>query len=468
MIRKLLEAFEAGRSQVLLRGLDAAGEPAWECTGEDLLQRVAAWQGWLRRQGARPGDRVALALPRGPDLLPAHVAVLASGETVVPLDPTLPPAERARILERAAPRAILERVGSGAPAPRGPGAGQALHPHPDGAPALLIFTSGTTGEPKGVPHLEPSLEANLAGLAQVWQLSAHDRLLHALPAHHVHGLVLALYGSARLGIPIVMLERFDAQACLRALARWEITLFMGVPTMYHRMLESAQLPELPQLRLCVSGSAPLAARDFSEWRHRFGEPPLERYGLSETLICTSNRLQARRPGCVGWPLPKTEVRLADDGEVEVRGPGVMAGYWNAPERTATAFRDGFFRTGDLGRLESDGALVLTGRKKDLILVGGSNVIPGEVERALQGDPGVDELAVAGVPDADRGELVGAFVIARPDAEPIALEARLRARASEGLARYKQPRLYRFVDSLPRNAMGKVDRRALARQEDRNP
>lgn len=463
MIRRILEAFEDGHSQVLVSGLDAQGQPAWECTGADLLRRVGAWQSRLRGDGARPGDRIALALPRGPNLLPAHVAVIASGLTAVPLNPALSARERARILERAEPRAILDGGEAPSLGPRVPGAGTALVDAPAGAPALLIFTSGTTGEPKGVPHLESALAANLSGLAGVWQLSRADRLLHALPAHHVHGLVLALYGSARLGIPIVMLERFDADLCLRTLARGEITLFMGVPTMYHRMLALPDPPELSHMRLCVCGSAPLATRDFSDWQRRFGEPPLERYGLSETLICSSNRIDRRRAGCVGCPLPETEIRLADDREIEVKGPAVMAGYWNAPDLTAGAFDEGFFRTGDLGRWEADGSLVLVGRKKDLIIVGGSNVLPGEVERALQGDPEVEELAIAGVPDADRGELVGAFVIARRDAEPRALEARLRARASEGLARYKQPHLYRFLAELPRNAMGKVDRRELGRQ-----
>jgi acyl-CoA synthetase (AMP-forming)/AMP-acid ligase II len=451
----MLESFEAGRSRELWVGLDRAGDVAWRLTGEALLGRLGGWQARLRTLGARPGDRVAIDVPRGPDLLPAHVAALASGATLVPLNPALAPEERARTLERAAPRVVLGPEH----APDGPAA-PSLAERAAETPALLIFTSGTTGDPKGVPHLEAGLEANLAGLAEVWALSAADRLLHVLPAHHVHGLVLALYGSARLGAPIVMLERFDADLCLGALGVHGITVLMGVPTMYHRMARSPVEADASHMRLWVSGSAALAAEEFGRFERRFGLAPVERYGLTETLIATSNRLDAPRPGVVGFPLPGTEIRLAEDGEVEIRGPGVMKGYWGSPEPGREAFHDGFFRSGDLGRIEPDGALAIAGRKKELIIVGGSNVLPGEVERALLGDPDVHELAVAGLPDADRGEVVTAFVVARAGTSERDLEARLRELAGAGLASYKRPRDYRFVPELPRNSMGKIDRRAL--------
>jgi malonyl-CoA/methylmalonyl-CoA synthetase len=278
----------------------------------------------------------------------------------------------------------------------------------------------------------------------------------------VHGLVLALYGSARLGIPIAWIERFDAEACLRALARHALTLFMGVPTMYHRLALAPGSFDLSRMRLFTCGSAPLSPEDFRAFEARFGKAPVERYGLTETLIVASNPLDAeRRPGAVGFPLPQAEVALAHDGEILVRGPAVMRGYWRAPDATAAAFRDGFFCTGDLGRRDADGYFRISGRKKELIIVGGSNVLPGEVEAALAGLPGVDEIAAVGLPDADRGEVVALFVVASPDESASALETRLRARADEELAAYKRPRVYRFVASLPRNAMGKLDRKGLA-------
>jgi malonyl-CoA/methylmalonyl-CoA synthetase len=326
----------------------------------------------------------------------------------------------------------------------------------------LIFTSGTTGDPKGVPLTLENLASNLADLEVTWELRAQDRLLHVLPAHHVHGLVLALYGSVRARMTVVLAPRFEPEACLAALASERITVLMGVPTMYHRLARVSAVPALPEMRVFISGSAPLAPDDFALCAQRFGQAPLERYGLSETLIVSSNPLHGeRRPGAVGHALPHAEVRLAEDGEIEVRGPSVMAGYWRDESASAGVFRDGFFRTGDLGRRDEAGYLCIAGRKKELIIVGGSNVLPGEVELALAGDPEVEELAAAGVADAERGEVVAAFVVAAPGAEPARIEARLRERADAGLAAYKRPRLYRFLAALPRSTMGKVDRRALA-------
>jgi malonyl-CoA/methylmalonyl-CoA synthetase len=448
-----LERIGDGEAQV---GLDADGAVSWRRSGREVLRDAAAWQHWLRGQGVAAGDRVAIDLPRGPDFLPAHLAALATGATVVPLNAALAAEERRRVLERASPRALADASAR----PRAPATARlalAERRHP----ALLIFTSGTTGEPKGVPHPESSLEANLADLAQVWGLSGRDRLLHALPAHHVHGLVLALYGCVRAGIAVVWLPRFDTELCRKALAGQRISVFMGVPTMYHRLAEAPGPVELPHARLFVCGSAPLAAADFAAFERRYGQAPLERYGLTETLIVSSNPLGERRAGSVGFPLPSVELRLGDDGEILVRGPSVMPGYWNAPEANAAAFgADGFFRTGDLGELDREGRLRVSGRKKELIIVGGSNVLPGEVEHALAAEPGVDEIAAAGLPDPDRGEVVGVWVVAHAGSAPRELEQRLRERAERALAAYKQPRAYRFVASLPRNAMGKLDRKAL--------
>jgi malonyl-CoA/methylmalonyl-CoA synthetase len=461
VIRRILDELESQPAREVFTGLDAAGAIAWRQSAAEVLELAARWQARLRRRGVRPGARVAIELPRGPQLFPAHLAVLAAGASVVPLNPALRPVERERVLERAG---VQDRLDAGARPAEGPDSSGhlALAEPPAGTPALLVFTSGTTGEPKGVPLGEANLEANLAALHAAWGLSSADRILHLLPAHHVHGLVLALYGSARAGIPVVLGERFDAERCLEALASRGITLFMGVPTMYHRMLQAAGRCELPGMRLFVSGSAPLPRSDALEFESRFGQRPLERYGLTETLIVSSNPLRGeRRPGTVGFPLDGTQARIDADGEILVRGPAVMAGYWRAPDSARDAFCDGFFRTGDLGSFDAQGYLTIAGRKKELILVGGSNVVPGEVERALAGDPAVDELAVAGLPDPDLGEVVAAFVVARAAGDEPAIEGRLRERADDSLASYKRPRVYRFVSALPRNAMGKLDRKVLA-------
>lgn len=456
MIERTLRALEGAGRREVWSGLDSTGAFAWRMGADELLVATGGWQELLRERGISPGDRVGLDLGRGADLLPAHLAVLAAGACVVPVNRALSPREQERVFERAELACLLRP--EDAPEQR---SNPKLAPVNPERPALLIFTSGTTGEPKGVPLSMANLEANLAALASTWELSGEDRLLQALPAHHVHGLVLAVYGSARLALPVVMLPRFDAGPALAALADHAITVFMGVPTMYHRMVHAEPAAKLPKMRVFISGSAPLAPRDFTAFRTRFGHEPVERYGLSETLIVSSNPVRGvRRPGTVGQPLPGAELRFATDGEILVRGPSVMRGYWREPERDLDAFEDEYFRTGDLGSHDDAGYLVISGRKKELILVGGSNVTPGEVERALAEETGVDELAVAGIPDPDRGEVVAAFVVPRTGTDPRDLEGRLRERAEERLAAYKRPRLYRFLPELPRNAMGKLDRKRL--------
>jgi malonyl-CoA/methylmalonyl-CoA synthetase len=456
MIEGTLRRLEAAGHRKVVTGLAADGTRIWSQSATELLERVGGWQHVLRQRGVQAGDRVAVDVTRGPELLPAHLAILGAGACVVPVNPALAAAERERVFERAELRCALGDTD----APDG-GAAPELAAVDNERPALLIFTSGTTGEPKGVPLSLANLEANLDGLARTWRLSAEDRLLHVLPAHHVHGLVLALYGSARLALPFALLPRFDADVALSALEAERIRVFMGVPTMYHRMLKSPVQADMSSVRVFISGSAPLAPRDFEDFADRFGHQPLERYGLSETMIVTSNPLDGeRRPGTVGHALPHTDVRLADDGEILVRGPTVMRGYWRDDATSDEAFDGDWFRTGDLGAHDDAGYWVISGRKKELIIVGGSNVLPGEVERALADVAGVDEVAAAGLADADRGEVVAAFVVAAESSSADELEARLRSAAEERLAPYKRPRHYRFVRELPRNAMGKIDRRAL--------
>ncbi len=268
------------------------------------------------------------------------------------------------------------------------------------------------------------------------------------------------------------MERFDPASVLRAFGSQRITMFMGVPTMYHRMLDVEGNFDLSSIRLLTCGSAPLSPETFRQFQERFGFTLIERYGLTETAINTSNPLHGlQKPGSVGRPLPGVEVGIFDPqtlrrlatgetGEIWVRGPNVFSGYWNNPEATAPAFSEDWFRTGDLGAFAEDGYLSILGRIKELIIVGGTNVTPGEVETVLEADAGVAECAVVGVSDPDLGERIAAFIVPRAGEESTILEQRLRAKAEQDLAPYKRPRQYRFLEAIPRNAMGKVERNKL--------
>ena len=325
------------------------------------------------------------------------------------------------------------------------------------------YTSGTTGSPKGAVLTHANLLANSEAIAATWRWDPSDRLVHALPIFHGHGLCVALYTSLLVGASVVLLDRFDADSVLDACAAYDATLFFGVPTMYHRLAGSARLGELAQLRLAVSGSAPLRAELHRDISARGGTTVLERYGMTETLMTLSNPYDGgRRPGTVGFPFPGVEARLEaggeGGGELWVQGPTVFSGYWERPAATADAFEDGWFRTGDLGMVE-DGYVRLLGRSTEVIITGGYNVYPAEVEDVLLAHPSVAEVAVAGVASDEWGEVVCAWVVA--DGAGAADEAALLAHAAAGLAPYKRPRAVRFVDSLPRNAMGKVRRSELA-------
>jgi malonyl-CoA/methylmalonyl-CoA synthetase len=296
-----------------------------------------------------------------------------------------------------------------------------------------------------------------------WQWTPDDRLVHCLPIFHAHGLAVGVYGTLLAGASAVLLPGFAPTAVLDAARDHRATLFFGVPTMYHRLAGSDRAGELAGLRLCVSGSAPLAADLHRRLADRAGTMVLERYGMTETLMNVSNPLEGeRRPGTVGFPLPGVEVALADDGEILLRGPNVFEGYWERPEATAEVFvpsGDGgrpWFRSGDLGVVD-DGYLTIRGRSKELIISGGFNVYPAEVEEVLAGHPGVVEVAVTGTPSEEWGEVVTAWVVAdgpAPTAEALA------AFAGDRLAPYKRPRIVHEVPELPRNALGKVVRGML--------
>ncbi len=338
------------------------------------------------------------------------------------------------------------------------------------ATAAILYTSGTTGRPKGAMLTHRNLAANADALHEAWGWDASDILVHALPLFHIHGLFVAVNGVLRAGASMIFLPRFDPELVIDALPR--ATIFMGVPTMYHRLAEHPRLTTdlCQRMRLFVSGSAPLSVPDFMAFRERSGHTILERYGMTETGMNISNPLRGpRKPGSVGLPLPGVQVRLVDPetnadvsqgevGEIWLRGPNIFAGYFGAPEKTAESFTEGWFRTGDLAMQDADGYYFIVGRLKDMVISGGLNVYPAEVENVLDAIPGVEESAVIGLPDADFGERVAAAIVRRAGAQ--LTEDRVIAEARAHLASYKCPKTVAFLDALPRNAMGKVEKNRL--------
>jgi malonyl-CoA/methylmalonyl-CoA synthetase len=312
-----------------------------------------------------------------------------------------------------------------------------------------------------------NLLASSESVRRAWRWTAEDRLVLALPLFHIHGLGVGLHGTLLAGASAVLLPRFDPDAVLDAIADHNATLFFGVPTMYARLAASPRLAGLGRLRLCVSGSAPLPPAVFERIADGSGQRVLERYGMTETGMNVSNPYEGeRRPGTVGFPLPGVELRLGAAGEVLVRGPNVFSGYWRRPEATATAFTEvegeggGWFRTGDIGEFDADGYLRLVGRARDLIITGGLNVYPREVEDVLLEHPAVAEVAVAGVSDDEWGEVVTAWIVPAKDAARRPPPAELTEFAAERLAGFKCPRRIVYVDALPRNALGKLLRHEL--------
>ncbi len=464
-------------------------------TFRDLLAEAVSAAGALLARGLRPGDVVGVGCADPMDRIVAHCGVLVAGGVSLPLNPdyreelaTILPDSDARVLVADAP--LVERAlavgppgptvtfATGAEVPRGAlpwdPARRAVTPAPHARPlpedpALLVYTSGTTGPPKGVPHTHGSLVANLEALRQTWAWTAADVLFLPVVLFHVHGLQNGVHGTILTACTTVIPERFDASQALAALSREGCTMMFGVPTHFHRLVEAAAreptCPDLPAMRLFVSGSAPLSPEAFERFRAAFGHEILERYGMTETLMIASNPLAGpRRPGSVGRALPGVQLRVeappGEPGEVLVRGPSVFAGYRNRAETNATAFRDGWFRTGDIGTLDPDGTLRLAGRATETINTGGMKVYPREVEAALESHPAVREAAVVALPDPDLGEAVGAAVALREGAA--ADEAAIVAHVRERLAGFKKPRRLAILPVLPRNAVGKVDKAAITR------
>jgi malonyl-CoA/methylmalonyl-CoA synthetase len=456
----------------------------------DALQIHDADSGWIRRGeieaasasragrlaglGLSAGDRILVSAESSADLVTSYVACLRMGLVVIPTNTAYRARELAHVIRDARPRAAivddsgradlieeidpeLHRLEPALALPAGPV--PPLESVAPESPALICYTSGTTGQPKGAVLSHANCLSSAAALALAWQWTERDRLLLALPLFHMHGLGVGLHGTLFTGGSAVLYRGFRPDEIIAGIASHEATLFFGVPTMYHRLAEHADAGALDALRLCVSGSAPLPASLHERLEKVTGQRVLERYGMTETLMLVSNPYRAeRRPGSVGWPLPGVELRLeGEPAEIQVRGPNVFDGYWEQPGANASAFtEDGWFRTGDLGAIDADGYLQITGRAKELIISGGYNVYPREVEDVLREHPLIDEVAVVGEESEEWGERIVAYVVVK---QPVDLEA-VRNFVGDQLAPYKHPRALHTVDALPRNALGKVQKHRL--------
>ena len=463
----------------------------------DLERESARYARFLTGLGLQPGDRVAVQIEKSPAAVFLYLGCLRAGLIYLPLNPAYRAAEIEYYLDDAAPGAVVCRPSDLAgmrdlAAPRGlhhiytldaDGQGtlteacQSIdgeYDTRDVAPddtAVLLYTSGTTGRPKGAMITHGNLAANALALHQAWGWRPDDVLLHALPLFHFHGLFVACHCVLLNGTKMILLPRFDVATVMQSLPK--ATVFMGVPTFYTRLLADPAFGRdvCAHMRLFVSGSAPLLPQTFDEFQQRTGHTILERYGMTETGMNTSNPLDGpRRPGTVGKPLPGVSTRIVNDrdqplpagevGQLQVKGANVLKGYWRRPEKTAEDFTaDGYFRTGDLARLDSDGYVSIVGRAKDLIITGGLNVYPKEIETCLEKLDGVVESAVIGAPHPDFGEAVVAVVVRAPGREDVT-EAGLLARLKQLIASYKVPKRVFFAAELPRNTMGKVQKNLL--------
>jgi malonyl-CoA/methylmalonyl-CoA synthetase len=433
-----------------------------------LRERSAAVSGGLAKLGVRQGDRVGLYAANSVEWILSYLGGLRLGAVMVPFNPAYRSAEVDHILGDANPVLVIadaERVALvEGRLPVVPLADLPLDEPPPPPPlnaesaALIIYTSGTTGRPKGALLDHGNLLAQARGAIEAWRWTAADRLVHALPLFHVHGLAMGLNGSLLTGCEMTLVP-FDPARVVAELVGGG-SVFFGVPAMYQRLCDHLEQhpADLSRVRLFVSGSAPLPPELFRRCERLLGQPPLERYGITEGGIVVSNPYDGpRRPGRVGFPLAGVELRLGEADEIQLKGGQVFSGYWHNATATEESFEDGWFRTGDVGEIGEDGSLAIRGRIKELIISGGFNVYPREVELVLETHPGVAEVAVVGLASESWGEEVTAFVV--PAGNPPAADE-LIAYAQERLAKFKCPRAVRFVDELPRNAMGKVQRSLL--------
>lgn len=492
--------------KVALEFLDS---PLQRLTYAELEEQVNRTAAYLHNLGLQPGARVALQLSKCLEFILLHLATVRLGAISLPLNLAYPPDELKYFLEDSGAKLFFaldsskDKVISILPQlpelkecifldPTQPEKFQRLLPakHPRGTnhqfsnspvsdlrspneTAVIIYTSGTTGRPKGAEITHGNLISNLRSLHEAWGWTPDDVLLHVLPIFHVHGLFVALHGALHAGATALLVREFDAQRTLELLSSGRCTVFMAVPTIHKRLLDlpNANQFALSRVRLITSGSDRLPDEVFKGFQQTFGYTLLERYGMTETGMNCSNPLNGeRRIGSVGLPLPGVEVRIVNAetravlpsgeiGEAEIRGPNVFKGYWRQPDKTAASFSpDGWFKTGDLGYLEADGYVTLCGRSKDLIISGGLNVYPPEVERVLVEHPAVSACAVIGCPDAEWGEKVTA-VVTLTEGESVSGEELIRY-CRERLAPYKSPKSIVFRESLPRNAMGKIQKAQL--------
>ncbi|GAC1335246.1 MAG: malonyl-CoA synthase [Beijerinckiaceae bacterium] len=460
-----------------------------------LEEASARMAGVLRSLGVEAGDRVAVQVEKSPEAVLLYLACLRAGAVFLPLNTAYTPAEVAYFLKDAEPKLFvcdpkrrdrladsaaktvtietLDESGRGSLATKAEAASAAFE-NADRGPndlAAILYTSGTTGRSKGAMLSQENLASNARTLVDFWHFGATDVLLHALPIYHTHGLFVALNTLMMAGGSLIFLPRFDADLVMKLLP--QATSMMGVPTFYTRLLAHPDLnPALVKnVRVFISGSAPLLAETHRAWREKTGHSILERYGMTETSMNTSNPYEGERiAGTVGVPLPGISLRIVDPadgrrlaqgevGMIEVAGPNVFQGYWRMPEKTAEEFSaDGYFITGDLGMIDVNGYVRIVGRGKDLVITGGFNVYPKEIEAEIDALPGIVESAVIGVPHPDFGEGVTAVVVRSADAR---IDEREISRAlDERLAKFKLPKRIVFIDDLPRNAMGKVQKNLL--------
>ena len=429
-----------------------------------LLARSGAIAVAMVARGLRTGDRMLVQTGKSVDALLLYLAALRAGIVYVPLNPGYTRAELDYFIGDAEPALFVDdaELVRLAQAPHAEFCDPKLA---EGDLAAILYTSGTTGRSKGAMLNQCNLASNAETLIREWRFAGPDRLVHALPIFHVHGLFVATHCALGSGASIVWLPGFDARAILDALP--SATVLMGVPTFYTRLLGNAELTpaRTDNMRLFVSGSAPLSAETHHEWEARTGHCILERYGMTETGMLASNPYDGeRRAGSVGPPLPGVDIRIAASGDegvgaIEVRGPNVTNGYWRNAEKTRESFtEDGFFQTGDLGRFDSEGYLWIVGRAKDLIISGGFNVYPAEIEAAIEASAQVAEVAVVGAPHPDFGEAVVAVVV--PRAGSTIDEVEMIALLRKDVAAYKLPKRVIVRDALPRNAMGKIEKAGL--------
>ena len=466
---------------------------------DDYLKQAAQFAHLFTALGMQPGDRVAVQIAKSPEAMAVYAACVQAGLVFLPLNTAYTADEVSYFVKDSGARLVLcdasRAEGLGPVAAASEAQLETLNADGSGSftaraatlPTLFdtversaddlaafLYTSGTTGRSKGAMLTQENLLSNCQALTQEWRFTSQDVLLHALPIFHTHGLFVATNISLLAGGALLFIPKFDVEVIMDLMPR--ATTMMGVPTFYTRLLDSPRFTkDLAQhMRLFVSGSAPLLAETHVQFENRTGHRILERYGMTETNMNTSNPYDGeRRAGTVGFPLPGVELKITDSttgaelprgdiGEIEVRGPNVFKGYWNMPEKTAEELRDsGFFITGDLGQIDEDGYVHIVGRNKDLIISGGYNIYPKEIELLLDEEPGVLESAVIGVPHPDFGETVVGILVADGtcDLDPDAIKQNI----GTSLARFKHPQKLIVLPELPRNTMGKVQKKALRDQ-----